>query len=424
MRVLDLFAGKGGWSAAFRDRGHDVYRVDLAERFEVESHADVLTLTPGQLPWRPDIVLASPPCEAFSVLRIGYNWTTDHQPKTDLAREGLSLVMATRLLLERLQPRYWVVENPRGKLRKLGAVAGWERRTVTYCQLGLGYQKPTDLWGGFPPSLVLPAPCQQGDLCHAPAPRRLSPMPPGAVRGSGMVDAMVKVSSGSAARQAMTDDRAVVPYALSLRVCVAAERDLARHEAHTPECVAEWLADSKAPCSCPQPGNLVDKLGDGSLDNQPPATPTHPSGMHVLDSVSHAHGERGGRPPQARSDAATPPVSAVPAPVDMNTRPVLGNVVPCRTCHGSGVARNPERGDPELARSRNRLRRHGIELDPVPSTATCPECQGTGVRPAGAADATDPERNARRLAAAAGDLGGPLQSVPRPKEGQVVLWDE
>ena len=71
MRVLDLFAGLKGWSAPFEERGHEVFSVDLDDRFDVSLHADILTMSADDLPWRPDIILASPPCEAFSVMTIG-----------------------------------------------------------------------------------------------------------------------------------------------------------------------------------------------------------------------------------------------------------------------------------------------------------------------------------------------------------------
>lgn len=33
MKVLDLFSGLGGWSAAFKDRGHNVLTVDIEPKF-------------------------------------------------------------------------------------------------------------------------------------------------------------------------------------------------------------------------------------------------------------------------------------------------------------------------------------------------------------------------------------------------------
>ncbi len=213
MKVLDLFAGLGGWSAPFRARGHEVFTTDYDPRFNVDLHADILELIPADLPWRPDIILASPPCEGFTVMNIGKNWTGPkdvfpHVPKTDSARMALRLVDRTRWLIDRLEPSYFVIENPRAKLRKLPVVADLDRRTVTYCQYGETMMKPTDLWGGFPGSLLLFPPCNNGDLCHTRAPR--------GSRTSGSV-------------QGMTDpaERARVPYALGHAVCLAAEFDLA-----------------------------------------------------------------------------------------------------------------------------------------------------------------------------------------------------
>lgn len=211
MRVLDLFAGLEGWSAPFRDRGHTVISLDNDPRFNVDICADILEWDEHSIP-KPDVILASPPCEGFTVMNIGRNWTgptdvpADH-PKTETARLGLRLVERTVKIVANLQPRFWVMENPRAKLRKLPVVRPYERRTVTYCQYGLATMKPTDLWGGFPPSLELRQPCRNGDPCHVSAPR-----------GSRSVGS-IQGTKGSA-------ERAKIPYDLALAICLAMERDL------------------------------------------------------------------------------------------------------------------------------------------------------------------------------------------------------
>lgn len=171
MKVVDLFAGMKGWSQPFIDYGHQVFTIDFDERFDVDLHTDIGFMDPGDIPWQPDVVLASPPCEGFSVMNIGKNWYRDNRPKTDVARMGYFLVAKTRWLIEEWQPKYFVIENPRDKLRKLDVVADLERRTVTYCQYGEERMKPTDLWGGFPPGLILAEACKNGDPCHVRAPR-------------------------------------------------------------------------------------------------------------------------------------------------------------------------------------------------------------------------------------------------------------
>jgi hypothetical protein len=159
-----------------------------------------------QLPWRPDVILASPPCTAFSVMRIGRNWNHDHTPKNDTARLGLRLLEATLAIIREADPAYFVIENPMGKMRRMPQLAGLDHRHVTYCQYGETRMKPTDLWGGFPPSLVLAPPCKQGATCHEAAPR-------GSRTGTqGLISSNRALS-------------AKIPAPLSLAVCLAAEAD-------------------------------------------------------------------------------------------------------------------------------------------------------------------------------------------------------
>ena len=157
---------------------------------------------------RPDIVLASPPCNCFSVASISTHWTGGlraYQPRTEAAKTAMRVLEHTVALIREIGPRYFVVENPRGVMRKMKALEGLERHTVTYCQYGENRMKPTDLWGGFPPGLALRPMCRNGAPCHEAAPR-------GAKTGTQGI-------KGAAAR-------AEIPYELSLEVCLAAERAL------------------------------------------------------------------------------------------------------------------------------------------------------------------------------------------------------
>lgn len=175
LRVLDLFAGLGGASSAFRERGHRVVTVDREDRFDPTVCADVFTLTVDDLArYGPfDFVWASPPCTCFSVMTISNYWTEDGDPKPP-AQEALALVGHTIDLIEDLDPAAWILENPVGMLRVQDPVQPFERRTVTYCQYGLPYRKATDLFGRFPPNLSLEPACKPNARCHQPAPRSTS----------------------------------------------------------------------------------------------------------------------------------------------------------------------------------------------------------------------------------------------------------
>jgi len=201
LRILDLFSGLGGWSAAFKDRGHEVVRIERNYRFGADYCRDIGALESLDQFGRFDVILASPPCENFSVASIHAHWQ-GHVPD-ESAQRSLELVRHTIKLIEDAKPRFWILENPRGMLRKL---IGKPNATVAYCQYGLSIMKPTDLWGILPPSFK-PRCCKGGNPDHEAAPR-----------GKTEALGLQKIAS--------TPERAKVPYQLSLEVCLACERDL------------------------------------------------------------------------------------------------------------------------------------------------------------------------------------------------------
>jgi hypothetical protein len=200
MLVFDFFAGTRSATQPFEDAGDTVISFDNDERFDLTETVDISSLTAADLVaryGRPDFVWASPPCTAFSVASIGYHWASSGVPKTEAARFSVELVAHTRALVEALNPvRGFVIENPRGMLRKLDVLAGLTRYTVTYCQYGDDRMKPTDLWTNVT-SWLPRLPCRNGDACHVSAPR-------GSRTGTqGRADAVV---------------RSMVPYELGLEI--------------------------------------------------------------------------------------------------------------------------------------------------------------------------------------------------------------
>lgn len=171
MRVLDLFAGTGSATKAFADAGHEVIKVEIDERFEANER-DIMQLSASNLITkygRFDFVWASPPCTTWSVAAIGYHWKNG-KPSAK-ALEAVELVKHTIKLVIDLNPTYgYLIENPRGLLRKQEMMQALPRHTITYCQYGDTRMKPTDLWGSVKNWTPRPA-CKNGDGCHEPAPR-------------------------------------------------------------------------------------------------------------------------------------------------------------------------------------------------------------------------------------------------------------
>lgn len=166
---LDLFSGLGGFSAAFWESPNwGVVTVDIEEDFDPDIQADVLDLRPDDLP-DPDVVLASPPCTAFSMAAHGTHLDGDGRPVSEWGRESLALVHHTVGLIKALDPEWWILENPMGGMRRQ---LGDPDAHVWWCQYGSSRAKPTDLWGRIPPSFDARRCHRENPQCdHERAPR-------------------------------------------------------------------------------------------------------------------------------------------------------------------------------------------------------------------------------------------------------------
>lgn len=201
--VLDLFSGLGGWSQAFKERGHKVITLDFEKKFNPTICADVLAVSAKDLTvfGVPDVVLASPPCQCFSLLSVYRHWK-DHKPKDDETRVAIKILEKTISLIEEIKPSFWVIENPVGMMRTLPHLKGFSHRVITQCQYGERRMKPTDLWGKFPSGFSARR-CRNYSPCHDRTPR----------------------GSHECGTQAIKTPelRAKIPYQLGLEFCIACE---------------------------------------------------------------------------------------------------------------------------------------------------------------------------------------------------------
>lgn len=137
--ILSLCDYSGVWSQPYADAGCDVIKVDIAA-----GGGDVRLLRVSDLPQIHGI-LAAPPCTVFAA--SGNRWKrTD-----DDMREGLSVVDACLRLVVACRPKWWVLENPIGKLvHYLGKPSMY----FNPCDYGDPYTKRTALWGRFNDALT------------------------------------------------------------------------------------------------------------------------------------------------------------------------------------------------------------------------------------------------------------------------------
>lgn len=170
MNVLELFAGSRSFSKVAKSEGMNVFTTDIEPFENIDYTVDILDIDLDKIPFKPDIIWASPPCTSFSVASIGKHWNKDKTPKTENALLGMRLVEKALQIIDYYKPKYWFIENPRGMLRTLPIMQTLPRRvTVTYCQYGDTRMKPTDIWTNCLEWEPKPA-CKNGDPCHERAP--------------------------------------------------------------------------------------------------------------------------------------------------------------------------------------------------------------------------------------------------------------
>jgi len=127
LKMLDLFSGLGGASAAMYKRGWEVVKVDLDLTVKPDIAADIKNLTFRG--YNPDLIWGSPPCVEFS--RQGFPWIKG------ATEPSMDLVEAFHGIVSELNPRWWILENVQGAVKYFGNpqfVSG-----------------PVKLWGRFPP---------------------------------------------------------------------------------------------------------------------------------------------------------------------------------------------------------------------------------------------------------------------------------
>jgi len=211
---IDLFSGTGGFSSAFeKSRDWDVISVDNQDDHPDVNPtivADVMDVDASTFPldeYEHLVMLASPPCKAFSMAAKHTHMDGNVEPLTDHAKESLELVEKTVDLSEELQPDYWFLENPRAGMRRVMREKSWgpgePTGTVSWCQYGANRMKPTDFWGEHPEMEYRF--CAKGEDCHVSAPR-------GSQTGTQSLSSNMESAS--------------IPYAISFSILEAADREI------------------------------------------------------------------------------------------------------------------------------------------------------------------------------------------------------
>ena len=144
MKVLELFAGSRSIGNIAESRGHEVFSVDIKPFPGINLVKDIRFLDISDIPFKPDMIWASPPCTSYSIAAISTH-RDGQKPKSEFAKESDRLMGMVLSCISYFDCIYYI-ENPRGMLRKMNFMKGLDRVTVSYCKYGDNRMKPTDIW--------------------------------------------------------------------------------------------------------------------------------------------------------------------------------------------------------------------------------------------------------------------------------------
>lgn len=139
--VIDLCGGTGSWSRPWVEAGYQVELVTLP-MCDVRRYSEKMDTRR-----KAHMILAAPPCTHFSGSGAQYWPAKDRDGRT---AEALSVVDACLDIIEDLDPTYWALENPVGRLRGLRERRLGEPKLIfNPCDYGDPYTKKTLVWGTF-----------------------------------------------------------------------------------------------------------------------------------------------------------------------------------------------------------------------------------------------------------------------------------
>ena len=172
MKVLELFAGSRSIGKVADSLDYKVFSSDLNNFKNIDYVIDILDFDINKIPFKPDLIWASPPCTSYSIAAISHHRPHD-KPLSDFAVKSDLIIKRTLEIIKELNPEFWYIENPRGMLRKQSFMKGIPRTTIWYCTYGDNRAKPTDIWTNnlrsiFNPDGWNPKPeCHNGNTnCH------------------------------------------------------------------------------------------------------------------------------------------------------------------------------------------------------------------------------------------------------------------
>ena len=136
MKLLELFSGTKSVGKVAETLGFEVTSLDLKN---ADINCNILNWGYNVYPVGSfDIIWASPPCTEYSIAK---------STGVRKIEEANKIVQRTLDIIEYLNPKYYIIENPQtGLLKKQWFMYGLPFIDIDYCKYGMPYRKRTRLW--------------------------------------------------------------------------------------------------------------------------------------------------------------------------------------------------------------------------------------------------------------------------------------
>lgn len=194
IKILELFAGSRSIGKVAEQLGMEVFSSDI-EAFEgIDYVVNILDFDVTKVPFIPDIIWASPPCEKWSLacgveggniywesvkekgklvgikprenfnVNAKYSILKTPERVSEERNLHISILNKTLEIIEYFKPKVYYIENPFGFMRfYLDGKVG-HTNFATYCQYGYPYRKPTNIFSNLKLDLKS---CAIGAGCHS-----------------------------------------------------------------------------------------------------------------------------------------------------------------------------------------------------------------------------------------------------------------
>jgi len=163
--LLEMFKGTGSVGKQANKMGFNVTSLDFDPIYTPDIETDILDWDYKKYSkennYIPDMIWSSPPCNTYSpmVYRLKERDVETAKPLSDRAKLGTKILYKTLEIIEyflKKNPKLlFIIENPRGMMRKDKEMKKLARETTLYCLYGDFKRKPTDFWNNFPNGLGL-----------------------------------------------------------------------------------------------------------------------------------------------------------------------------------------------------------------------------------------------------------------------------